>query len=348
MFAKRIQHVSHRCASFLALHRSCASQRVPKVWFRHAPSVVSPVIAPDPFISHAGDARFLPFFQPQNSLLLLFIIPFRAFDERGGGVLEDDDENENENEEDENGGKSSSSSSSSSHRFPFSLSLSFALCEVAKARRFAKHKKTTVCLFSALFFCSLLFCVFPFFSFFFFFSFFRVIRVVFCVFFPTYKKTSLSPLLCYYTFERRRRRRKTMEAPSTSDFEEEEDEAEIAERGARAWHFFSRRVCIFRFVVANTHAREEREQSVMSVLLRVRERRRSNPALVGVVQCKLSLSLSFEFTSAAVPFPSNAFRFCDRRRIAMRAHKKGARVVLNGTRRTRFPKERKEQSRRRM
>jgi len=28
-----------------------------------------------------------------------------------------------------------------------------------------------------------------------------------------------------------------MEAPSTSDFEEE-DEAEIAERGARAWHFF--------------------------------------------------------------------------------------------------------------
>ena len=209
-------------------------------------------------------------------------------------------------------------------------------------------KKQRCVFFLPFFFCSLLFCVFPFFSFFFFFSFFRVIRVVFCVFFPTYKKTSLSPLLCYYTFERRRRRRrKTMEAPSTSDFEEEEDEAEIAERGARAWHFFSRRVCIFRFVVANTHAREEREQSVMS-LLRVRERRRSNPALVGVVQCKLSLSLSFEFTSAAVPFPSNAFRFCDRRRIAMRAHKKGARVVLNGTRRTRFPKERKEQSRRRM
>merc|ERR1712100_871312 len=49
----------------------------------------------------------------------------------------------------------------------------------------------------------------------------------------TYKKTSLSPLLCYDTFERRRRRRrKTMEAPSTSDFEE--DEAEIAER-ARKW-----------------------------------------------------------------------------------------------------------------
>merc|ERR1712196_698092 len=47
----------------------------------------------------------------------------------------------------------------------------------------------------------------------------------------TYKKTSLSPLLCYDTFERRRRR-KTMEAPSRSDFEE--DEAEIAER-ARKW-----------------------------------------------------------------------------------------------------------------
>ena len=46
-----------------------------------------------------------------------------------------------------------------------------------------------------------------------------------------------------------------MEAPSTSDFEE--DEAEIAERGARAWHFFEGGGCIFRFFFAFTHARRK-------------------------------------------------------------------------------------------
>ena len=83
-----------------------------------------------------------------------------------------------------------------------------------------------------------------------------------------------------------------MEAPSTSDFEE--DEAEIAERGARAWHFFEG---FF------SHHRIHAESSSLC------ERRRSNP--LSLVYMTLSrLFLPF-------PFP-NAFRFCDRRRTRER------------------------------
>jgi len=53
-----------------------------------------------------------------------------------------------------------------------------------------------------------------------------------------------------------------MEAPSTSDFEEE-DEAEIAERGARAWHFFEGGL---HFSLRRIHTREKKEQSVISLL----------------------------------------------------------------------------------
>jgi len=49
-----------------------------------------------------------------------------------------------------------------------------------------------------------------------------------------------------------------MEAPSTSDFEEE-DEAEIAERGARAWHFFEGGFAFFASS-SHSHTREERAE----------------------------------------------------------------------------------------
>ena len=51
-----------------------------------------------------------------------------------------------------------------------------------------------------------------------------------------------------------------MEAPSTSDFEE--DEAEIAERGARAWHFFEGGL---HFSLHRIHTREKKEQSLLVV-----------------------------------------------------------------------------------
>ena len=59
-----------------------------------------------------------------------------------------------------------------------------------------------------------------------------------------------------------------MEAPSTtSDFEE--DEAEIAERGARAWHFFEGG---FAFFASSSHSHTTREERAefMSSLLRAK------------------------------------------------------------------------------
>ena len=53
--------------------------------------------------------------------------------------------------------------------------------------------------------------------------------------------------------------KKKMEAPSTtSDFEE--DEAEIAERGARAWHFFEGGLHFSSS--SHSHTTREREQSL--------------------------------------------------------------------------------------
>ena len=148
---------------------------------------------------------------------------------------------------------------------PF-LFRSLLLCVKSRPMSFQSTKKQRgrrrrqkVSLFSALFFVR----CFVFFPFFLFFSFFlsSFVRVFF-----TYKKTSLSPLLCYDTFERRRRRRrrKTMEAPSTSDFEE--DEAEIAERGARAWHFFEGGVAFFASSSHSHTTREERAEFMSSLL----------------------------------------------------------------------------------
>ena len=141
---------------------------------------------------------------------------------------------------------------------------SFQSTKKQRGRR--RRRRQKVSLFSALFFVRC-FVLFPFFQLLFslFFSFF-LSSFVFCVFF-TYKKTSLSPLLCYDTFERRRRRRrrrKTMEAPSTSDFEE--DEAEIAERGARAWHFFEGGGAFFASSSHSHTTREERAEFMSSLL----------------------------------------------------------------------------------
>ena len=55
-----------------------------------------------------------------------------------------------------------------------------------------------------------------------------------------------------------------MEAPSTSDFEEE-DEAEIAERGARAWHFFEGGL---HFSLHRKFTREKKEQSLLVFCVR--------------------------------------------------------------------------------
>ncbi len=55
-----------------------------------------------------------------------------------------------------------------------------------------------------------------------------------------------------------------MEAPSTSDFEE--DEAEIAERGARAWHFFEGGVAFFASSSHSHTTREERAEFMSSLL----------------------------------------------------------------------------------
>ena len=130
-----------------------------------------------------------------------------------------------------------------------------SLFAVEVARRFKAQRNNGVVVSSSsksVFFYALCFFLFFLFVFFpFFFSLFFSFSFEFCVF--TYKKTSLSSVV--YTFERRRRRRRRRRRGglSTSDFEE--DEAEIAERGARAWHFFEG--LIFRFFFAFTHARRK-------------------------------------------------------------------------------------------
>ena len=265
MFAKRIQHVSHRCASFLALHRSCASQRVPKVWFRHAPSVVSPVIAPDPFISHAGDARFLP-----TSAATKFSPPpfyysiSRAFDERGGGVLKTTTKTKT---------KTKRTKTEESRRrpppppppprivSPFLFHNSFSVCEERISffqrernnERESRRERESLSFFCPFFVrCFVLFPFFQLLLFSLFFSFFLSSFV--CVFF-TYKKTSLSlSVVLRHTLkeeeeEREERRWRPRRRRATLRRTRRRLPREVRARR----HFFEGGGCIFRFFFAFTH-----------------------------------------------------------------------------------------------
>ena len=89
-----------------------------------------------------------------------------------------------------------------------------------------------------------------------------------------------------------------MEAPSTSDFEEE-DEAEIAERGARAWHFFEGGL---HFSLHRIHTREERAEFVVFCVRKAA----IASALFSSTQCN-SLFLSLSLCLPRFRFPRTRF-----------------------------------------
>jgi len=91
-----------------------------------------------------------------------------------------------------------------------------------------------------------------------------------------------------------------MEAPSTSDFEE--DEAEIAERGARAWHFFEGGLHFS--LLLRIHTREKKEQSLLVVFC-VRKAAIES-ALFSSTQCN-SLFLSLSLCLPRFRFPRTRF-----------------------------------------